>query len=166
LSTIGLSTAVPRAVLDTSALFSQHRHWLWLLAHLGYYEAVWSTFIVGELVRIRVEHSIRLGVERSIYRQRVNDLIHLLSDVLIVSDYRSAGVSSLLRDPDDEPILATAIAGSAEFIVSLNTRDFPPDAHVAGVRFLTPQAFLAELVARHPDIDIGPRAGDAGRQLP
>lgn len=29
-----------RAVLDTSVLLSEHRHWLWLLARLGYYEAV------------------------------------------------------------------------------------------------------------------------------
>lgn len=158
--------ATPRAVLDTSVLFSQHRHWLWHLARLGYYEAVWSTFIVGELVRIRVEHSLRYGVERSVYRQRINELINLLSDVLVVANYRAAEAGHRLRDPDDEPILATAVAASAEFVVSLNTRDFPADDRVAGVRFITPQAFLAELESRYPDADIERRAGDAGRQLP
>lgn len=155
-----------RAVLDTSVLLSAHRHWLWLLARSGYYEAVWSTFIVGELVRIRVEHSIRRGVERTVYRQRINDLVHLLSDVLGVAHYRAAEAGGRLCDPDDEPILATAVAASAALIVSLNTRDFPAGDVVAGVRFLTPQAFLAELESRYPDAEIERRARDAGRQLP
>jgi len=156
----------PRVVLDTSALFSQHRHWLWLLARLGYFDAVWSTFIVGELVRIRVEHSIQRGVSRSVYRQRINDLVHLLSDVLEVADYRRAEATGWLRDPDDEPILATAIAASAGSVVSLNTRDFPVGAEAAGIRFVTPQAFLTELADLHPPGEVGERAHGSGRLLP
>lgn len=160
------SRNVPRAVLDTSVLLSEHRHWLWLLTRLGYFEAVWSTFIVGELVRIRVEHSISRGVERPIYRQCVNDLVHLLSDVLHVADYRTVTASGQLRDPDDEPILATALAAHAELVVSLNTRDFPAESQASGIRFLTPQAFLAELEDRHPSGHLIERVREAGRQLP
>lgn len=36
------------AVLDTSVLMSQHRHWLYLAAAAGEYIDVWSTFIVNE----------------------------------------------------------------------------------------------------------------------
>jgi len=158
--------ALLRAVLDTSVLLSADRHWLWLLAYLGYYDAIWSTFIVGELVRIRVEHSIRHGVERTIYRQRINDLIHLLSDVLKTAPYREVQAQGLLNDPDDEPILATAIAAAAPLIVSLNTRDFPPTGSVSGIQFVTPKDFLSELAARHPSADIERQAGDAGRRLP
>lgn len=155
-----------RAVPDTSVLLSEHRHWLWLLARLGYYEAVWSAFIVGELVRIRVEHSIKRSVERTVYRQRINDLIHLLSGELLIVNYRDVTTDGLLPDPDDEPILATAIAAAAECIVSLNTRDFPKSGEVAGVRFFTPQAFLSELVSRHRDAGLAERSNEAGRQLP
>lgn len=158
--------SVVRAVLDTSVLISQHRHWLWLLARLGYFEGVWSAFIIGELVRIRVEMSIRRGVERSVYRQRINDLIHLLSDVLLVADYRRAEASGLLRDADDEPILASALAAGAAVVVSLNTRDFPAGGTVAGVRFVTPQDFLAELEAQGPADELGRRADEAGQTLP
>jgi len=154
------------AVLDTSVLLSSHRHWLWLLADLGYYRGVWSTFIVGELVRIRVEHSIRLRVPRALYRERINRLIHLLSEVLSVSDYRSAGASELLKDPDDEPVLATAMAAHAVFIVSLNTRDFPASHQVAGVRFVTPQEFLTLLESTHPGAGLTMRAEEAGRRIP
>lgn len=152
---------MPRAVLDTSVLLSQDRHWLWMLARLRYYEGVWSTFIVGELVRIRVEHSIARGVERAVYRQRINDLVHLLSDALLVAHYPAAARYGMLDDPDDEPILATALAGGASIIVSLNDKDFPPHAEILGVRFLTPQAFLTVLETRHPHTQPRARAGDA-----
>ena len=155
-----------RAVLDTSVLLSEHRHWLWLLAHLGYYEPVWSTFIVGELVRIRVEHSILRRVERTVYRQRINDLIHLLSDVLRVADYRAVSTGGVLPDPDDEPILATALAGRAGFVISLNTRDFPAGDEAVGVHFVTPAAFLTELESRNPSAHLAERARDSGRRLP
>ncbi len=52
-----------RAVLDTSVLMSEHRHWLWLLARQNLYEGVWSAFIVGELVRVRTELSIKKGAD-------------------------------------------------------------------------------------------------------
>ena len=160
------SLGSPRAVLDTSVLLSGHRHWVWLLARLGYYEAVWSTFIVGELVRIRVEHSMRHGVERPIYRQRINELIHLLSDVLTVVNYRHASAAGVLRDPDDEPVLATALAAGAGYVVSLNTRDFPISGVVAGVRYLTPSDFLTDLASHHPGAQLAQQADEAGRQLP
>lgn len=159
-------TSLPRAVLDTSALFSAHRHWLWLLARLGYYEGVWSTFIVAELVRIRVERSIARGVERSIYRGHINELVHRLSDVLLLADYRAVSTGGALRDPDDEPILATALAARADFVVSLNTRDFAAGGAVLVIRFITPAAFLAERETRHPTVEVPQRAADAGRQLP
>ncbi len=158
--------ALLRAVLDTSVLLSEHRHWLWLMARLGYYEGVWSAFIVGELVRIRVEHSIGYGVDRLVYRQRINDLVHLLSDVLLIVNYRAETATGMLADPDDEPILATALAAGAKCIVSLNTHDFPPGGEAAGVRFLTPHVFLAEIESGHPDAGLAERADEAGRQLP
>lgn len=134
---------------------STHRHWLWLLARAGWYEGVWSTFIVNELVRIRVETALRHETARTVYRQRINDLIYALSDVLIVADYRKVDASGVLDDPDDDPQVAAALAAGATLIVSLNERDFPPGGTTRGIRFLTPQAFLIELVVQH-----------VGRQLP
>lgn len=152
---IPATAPVPRAVLDTSALVSAHRHWLWVLARAGWYEGVWSTFIVNELVRIRVETALRHGAERAVYRRRINDLVHALSDVLIVADYRKVDLGGVLGDPDDDPQLAAALVASATIIVSLNEKDFPLGDAIQGVRFLTPQAFLAELLVHH-----------VGKQLP
>src|SRR6266508_3683566 len=155
-----------RAVLDTSVLISEHRHWLWLLARRGFYEGVWSAFIVGEFVRVRTEHSIKHSVERAVYRQRINDLIHLFSDVLTIVDYRRVTTGKALKDPDDEPILATAIAASAGCIVSLNTSDFPPEAVLGGVRYVTPRQFLEALGAAHAEADLPSLIAAAGRQVP
>jgi predicted nucleic acid-binding protein len=133
---------------------------------LGYFEAVWSAFIVGELVRIRVEHSIRRGVDRVVYRERINELVHVLSDVLVVVNYRTVSADGVLSDPDDDPVLATAIVGQASRIVSLNTRDFPIGDEAAGVRFVTPETFLTELATRFPAAHLPMQARDAGRRLP
>jgi hypothetical protein len=54
----------------------------------------------------------------------------------------------------------------ARCIVTLNTRDFPAGGEASGVRFLTPNAFLAEVESRHPDAHLGEHADQAGRQLP
>ena len=110
-------TDVPlRAVLDTSVLLSEHRHWLWLLAQQGYYEGVWSTFIVGEMVRIRVALAIKHGQELRLYRERINVLIHRFSAVLsaaayspVLADPRLVGA---LHDNDDLPGRHTQIQGS------------------------------------------------------
>jgi predicted nucleic acid-binding protein len=141
--------APPRAVLDTSVLMSAHRHWLWLLARQGEYVGYWSPFIINELVRIRVETALRHDTPRVIYRQRINTLIHALSDVLLVADYRKVDATGTLNDPDDEPQVAAALAVDAHYIVSLNERDFPKGRTVRDIRFVLPQEFLTELTMRH-----------------
>ena len=159
-------TDVPRAVLDTSVLISYERHWLWSMAQLGFFKAVWSAFIVGEMVRIRVENSIARNVDRSVYRRRVNLLVHRLSDVLTVADYRSILLDEVLPDPDDDPLLATALASGAQYVVSLNTKHFPSGATVMHVRFTTPGDFLTMLDELYPDANLKERAGTTGRQQP
>ncbi|HEX9596631.1 MAG TPA: hypothetical protein VF982_07100 [Anaerolineales bacterium] len=51
-----------------------------------------------------------------------------------------------LRDPDDHPIMATGEppgpAGRADYLVTWNTKDFPPKRRFAGITILTPDAFL------------------------
>jgi predicted nucleic acid-binding protein len=155
-----------RAVLDTSVLLSEHRHWVWLLARRGYYEGFWSAFIVGELVRVRTRVSIERGVEYAVYRQRLNNLVHLLSDVLRSIDYRWVSTSMALKDPDDEPVLATAIGARAGCVVSLNTRDFPSGGEVDGVRFVTPKQFLEALAQQNPNDRLEEAVRSAGRQIP
>lgn len=55
-----------------------------------------------------------------------------------------------LRDPDDEPLLATALVGQAEIVVSWKTREFPPTGSYADIRFLTPPQLFEEVYQHFP----------------
>lgn len=58
-----------------------------------------------------------------------------------------------LPDPADIHVLATAIAGGAEGIVTLNLRDFPPRELAAyGLTPRHPDAFLHDLWLQAPDL--------------
>jgi putative PIN family toxin of toxin-antitoxin system len=49
-----------------------------------------------------------------------------------------------LRDPDDELVLAVAINGQADAIVTHNVRDFLPAASSFGIQILTPGRIIKE----------------------
>jgi putative PIN family toxin of toxin-antitoxin system len=49
-----------------------------------------------------------------------------------------------LRDPDDEMVLATAINGLADAIVTHNVKDFLPAAETFGIAVLTPGRIIKE----------------------
>ena len=117
-----------RAVLDTSALIGIQRHELVFPAGKGYYTIVWSPFLIAEFARIRTELAIRHGQDRAIYRTRINECINVLSRLAVTVDHtrlEGGNYTRWLQDPDDEPVLATALVGKAHYIVSLNTKDFP-----------------------------------------
>lgn len=142
-----------RVVLDTSALIGSQRHGLVLAAQQGYYTLIWSAYIIAEVVRIRTELAIKRGQPRYVYRTRVNAAIRELSPIAEFVDYtllEGGSYQQWLNDPDDEPILATALVGRAHFVVSLNAKDFPPDCVYAGIRYVTPPQFLDEIYAMHP----------------
>ncbi len=158
----------PRAVLDTSALLGPQRHELVFLASERVYTMVWSSFLIAELARIRTEWAIKQGLPREVYRQRINQLIERLSQVAVLVDYtrlEGGNYTLWLKDPDDEPLLATALVGRATYVVSHNTSDFPPDGVFAGVRYLTPSDFLDLLYRDHP-IRRGRRDGEPPQRLP
>jgi predicted nucleic acid-binding protein len=49
-----------------------------------------------------------------------------------------------LRDPDDELVLAVAINGRADAIVTHNLTDFLPEARFFGIEVLTPGRIISE----------------------
>ena len=56
----------------------------------------------------------------------------------------ASGESNLdLPDPDDEPFLAVALAASANFLVTGNLADYPPDKR-RGCVVVSPAVFMAE----------------------
>lgn len=131
-----------KAVLDTSVLLSAARRPLLLLAMRGYYKIVWSEYIVAEVERKIVEMGWGTG--------KAVELVSLLNRLAETVDYRQitgGSYEAWLTDLDDHPIMATALAGRVDYLVTWNIKDFPPKQRFAGVTVLTPEAFLKILEA-------------------
>ena len=84
--------------------------------------------------------------------KRVYDVLNKIeTDGLSVD---ASGESNLdLPDPDDEPFLEVALAASADFLVTGNLADFPPDKR-QGCPVISPAEFMKEWPRR---------AGNQGR---
>lgn len=131
-----------RAVLDTSVLLSAERRPLLFLASQGLYTLVWSQFIADELQRKLIE----MGWSAA----NGTALIAAIVELAEMVDYRQitgGSYDTWLHDPDDHPIMATALAGQVDYLVTWNTHDFPPKRRFAGITIITPDAFLRLLGA-------------------
>jgi len=153
-----VSGAPIRAVVDTSALVA-HRQDLQQLAQSGIFTAIWSPWIIAELNRVLTWHwltRIRPGDVSPQSYARCSQAAKTMMDVLFATftlvhpepPYPRAWEG--LTDPWDEPIWAAAKLGGAQYVISQNTRDFPPadaegrHAH-EGIEYLTAERFMALL---------------------
>lgn len=130
-------TKVVRAVLDTSVLLSAERRPLLFLAANGLFTLVWSQYIAEEVARKMID----MGWSSS----KVSALVDALVELAEMVDYQQIIGSNYdvwLHDLDDHPIMATALAGKVDYLVTWNTRDFPPKLRFANITILTPDAFL------------------------
>jgi len=74
--------------------------------------------------------------------KRVREVLNKIETDGLAFD--AGGESNLdLPDPDDEPFLAVALATSADFLVTGNLADYPPDKR-RGCIVVSPAAFMAE----------------------
>jgi predicted nucleic acid-binding protein len=118
---------VPSALCDT----------LLRLAADGFYRPLWSLQILKE-----VEHTIlriRPNLQPAQVVRRINAMRATFLDANVEGwEEVTAGLD--LPNPDDRHVLAAAIAGGAQAIVTFNGKDFPADR-------LAPRG----IEARHPD---------------
>ena len=126
------------ALLDANVLYpASIRDVLLRLADQYLYKPLWSADINEEWIRNLLENRPGLPVDKV-------DRIRVIMDEhfpnAAVTGYQSLIEKIDLPDPDDRHVLAAAIHGQADVIVTLNLRDFPADR-------LAPYA----LEARHPD---------------
>jgi putative PIN family toxin of toxin-antitoxin system len=105
---------------------------------------VWSLPIVEECVRVA-------GYPRLAERFRATDPIGWLRElrdiaVLVTGDLPK--VNAVRADPSDDVYLATALAGAAPYLVTGDRKHLLALKEFAGVRIVTPGAFLAVLGKR------------------
>lgn len=137
-----------KVVLDTCVMYpTVMREMLLAVARAGAYEPLWSARILEEWARA----SVKLGP--------VGEMQAKAEIALVRSAWPKAEIAAApalearlhLPDPADIHVLAVAVSGSADAIITLNARDFP--RHVLreeGLERLDPDGFLTDLWRRDP----------------
>ena len=158
----------PIAVLDASVLVP---HWSRValralaLERPPRFTPVWSTAIVAETWRTLTLRAERAGQTGAAVSRAAHALWRLLDPVFQVAEASTppaGGPPSPLRDPDDAHLWHAALHAGAQYVVSHNTRDFPPllfvvaqvggaerpvGRHVhAGIEFLTAIEFIEDVL--------------------
>ncbi len=151
---------VIRAVLDTSSLYSgRSRRQLQQVAASGLYTALWSPWIIAELNRVLTWRWIRMtqpgdlsaAAERACAQAANAMMTALLSTCEVVTPRPPYPPAWPLSDPNDDPVWAAAVVGQAEYVVSENTRHYPPRGpdgrHIfEQIVYLSADAFLTLLL--------------------
>ena len=130
-----------RAVLDTNVLIGKYRRALLAAAGLGIYELILSPYILDEVKDV-------LNEDFEVPETVVTDFVSELEGVATIVDeteISGGNYDDWLSDLDDHPVMATAIVGKADFLVTANTKDFPPKKRFAGTTLITPEAFAERI---------------------
>ena len=128
------------AFLDACVLYpAPLRDLLLRLAATGLFRTRWSAEVQEEWIRsltaARPELADRLSRTRELMEKAIPDAE--------VTGYQGLIPSLSLPDPNDRHVLAAAIVGRADVIVTMNLRDFPES-----------QLQLLGIEAQHPDVFI------------
>lgn len=146
------------AVLDTCVLWpSLQRDFLLSLAIENLYRPLWSDAILDELEFHETRKLVQRGTAGVEAAQQAKRLVQTMStafDDARVVEWEALDGSFGLPDPDDEHLVAAAVVGGAEAIVSDNIRDLPRGRVPAHIQVIKPADFAANTVAVSPDAAI------------
>ena len=124
------------------------RDFLLQLACGGLFHARWTNAIHEEWIRNLLEVRPDLNAATLARTRQLMD--RAVPDAL-VKGYESLIHGLELPDPDDRHVLAAAIHGRAEAIVTFNLKDFPASKlKHHGIRALHPDKFINEWIGRAP----------------
>jgi predicted nucleic acid-binding protein len=136
------------AVLDACVLYPRLlRDVLLSLAHADLYTARWTEEIEREWTQALLANkpSSEFGIARAVEQMRI-----AIPDCLVI-DYESLIETLDLPDAKDRHVLAAAIRGNADAIVSFNTKDFPSSVlDKFDIELQTPDQFVLNQLMLHP----------------
>ena len=135
------------AVLDANVLYPQLlRDTLLSLAVAGLYHARWSATIHDEWTRNLAKDRPEIAARLPAVVERMNASV---PDCLVMN-YEKLANSIELPDPDDRHVVAAAIVGHADAIVTFNTRDFPEAVlRPYGIEVQHPDEFVMNQLQLH-----------------
>ena len=137
-----------RAVLDACVIFpTVLREILVGVAGIGLYEPLWSDRILREWVLA----TSKLGPVAQIQAEGEAVLLRAAFPRAMVRAQPGIEARILLPDAGDHHVLAVAIAGHADCIVTFNARDFPRHVLAAeGIERRDPDGLLWQIWSDHP----------------
>ena len=137
-----------KAVLDACVIFpTVLREILLGVAVAGLYQPLWSERILGEWVRA----TAKLGPLARVQAEGDAALLRAAFPRGLVRAQPDIEARLLLPDINDVHVLAVAIAGHADCIVTFNNRDFPRHLLAEeGIARRDPDGFLWQLWSHHP----------------
>lgn len=131
------------AVLDACALVPIRLATtiLWL-ADAGLFQPLWSDSILDEVQR----NLPKVGVTPERAEHRVKAMREAFGSEALVDGFEDL-IESMTCDRKDRHVLAAAVRGGADTIVTFNTRDFPYDSVAPhGIEVVHPDLFLLRLL--------------------
>ncbi len=149
------------ALYDASVLYpSDLRNLLMHLALTGLFRAKWSSDIHEEWISALLRNRPDLTRTKL---ERTRMLMDLHATDALVTDYQHVIPGLQLPDANDRHVLAAAIRARADVIVTINLRDFPPEALASfGIEAQHPDEFIL-----HAPVRSGARCrGRCGRGSP
>lgn len=131
-------------LLDACVMYpAPLRSYLMYLATTGLYRARWTNQIHDEWIRNLLKNRPDLNAEQL---ERTKQLMNKHSPDCLVEGYESLIDGIVLPDVDDRHVVAAAIKGQAEGIVTFNLKDFPNKVlEPMGLTAIHPDTFLSDM---------------------
>ncbi len=140
------------AFLDTCSIFPAYLcDTLLRLAEAGTYRPLWSAGVLEELERNLVEER---GLSGEAVTHRISEMRRAFPDAE-VSGYDTL-IDAMTCDPKDRHVLAAAVRGDAEVLVTANTDDFPAEStDPYDITVVHPDDFLLDQLDLYPGVTVG-----------
>ncbi|MDL9978720.1 PIN domain-containing protein [Microbacterium sp. ASV49] len=114
------------------------------LADRGLYRPLWSTDILNELRKNLIE----AGENAALIDKRIATMVSYFPDAMV--DGYASLVPTMTCDAKDRHVLAAAVRGGAEVLVTFNLKDFPPESTRGfDVEVVHPDDFLLDQLDLH-----------------
>ncbi|WP_309710669.1 PIN domain-containing protein [Armatimonas sp.] len=141
--------AVPVTLLDANVLYpAPLRDFLLQLAYADFFDPKWSEEIQDEWTRNVLANRSDLTAAQMSYTR---DAMKRAFPTAIVTGYEFL-IAQLTNHPKDAHVLAAAIQGKAQCIVTFNLKDFPATALIPyGVEAIPPDEFALSLYHGNPE---------------
>lgn len=136
---------------DANVLYpAELRNFLMHLAVTGLFRAKWSAAVHEEWISNLLKNRQDLTREKL---ERTRQLMDKATLDALVEGYENLIPSLTLPDPNDRHVLAAAIHGGAQIIVTMNLRDFPNEVlQQYEIEALHPDEFILQLIENAPDV--------------